>query len=144
MRHNLNEKPTFYQDYKAYENGFGNVELGNYSIGLKTLHEITQTARGLKIVVIQKDGDDKLLKWEEFQSFKVGPPEDQYRLFLNGRNNQSTTPLPGFSHHTNVQFTTVRNKSQAPWCYNVLNSGWWYYNPPCLTVRILCFNHKQT
>ena len=73
-------KISFEQDWNSYKNGFGNIESGEFWIGLDNIHKLTTNSeQKLQIDLEAFDGDYVSIIYD---SFKVGTEAENYKLHV--------------------------------------------------------------
>ncbi|XP_041099681.1 ficolin-1-like [Polyodon spathula] len=114
----------FYQDWKAYREGFGN-QLSEFWLGNDNIHLLTKTGSH-ELRIDLKDFEDQAT-YAKYSSFQVLDESDNYRLllgaFVEGDAGDS------FSLHANMTFTTKdcdNDKSESSNCAISYSGAWWY------------------
>lgn len=81
VQHN-GRRISFEQTYEAYRRGFGNRDTGEYFLGLDAIQAFTRTHHHqLKVDIVDKAGH----RWSfVYDNFVIGPPADNYRLYVSG------------------------------------------------------------
>jgi hypothetical protein len=72
---------SFDQDWKQYQGGFGDVEEGEFWIGLETIHQMTKNNDSeLQVDLEGFDGDVISIVYD---SFKLGSEAEKYKLHVS-------------------------------------------------------------
>lgn len=113
----------FQRDWKAYKNGFGEVD-GEYFIGLDKLHALTEK-RSMELLFTLEDYEG-VVKSERYERFAIGNEEEQYILHTMGA--ASGTAGDSFRYHYGMKFTTFDrdNDLSVNNCAEIRSGGWWY------------------
>ncbi len=119
-----NSSVNFNRDWKAYENGFGNLQ-GNFWLGLEALHNLTKGGNfALRIDLQAADGDRGYAK---YTNFKIGSKEEKYKMTFdnytgnigNGLENSNGRPFATFDQDVRASFTGVvcATEYKGGWCF---------------------------
>ncbi|MGH0148522.1 UNVERIFIED_CONTAM: hypothetical protein FKN15_024214 [Acipenser sinensis] len=103
--------------------GFGNID-GEYWLGLENLYWLT-TQEDYKLLVLMEDWQGRQVH-AEYDSFRVEPESDSYRLRLGHYQGDAGDSL---SWHNNKAFTTLDRDRDAYTgnCAHYQKGGWWYH-----------------
>uniref|UniRef100_A0A182PBB3 Fibrinogen C-terminal domain-containing protein n=1 Tax=Anopheles epiroticus TaxID=199890 RepID=A0A182PBB3_9DIPT len=124
FQNRFNGAIDFYRDWIDYQNGFGNLQSGEFWWGLNNLYRATNLApHELAIVLEDFDGNKREAKYAAFQ---IGDEAELYRLNVLGQ--YTGTAGDSLVRHLNMQFTT-RDKDNDVFAINcaVQNTGAWWY-----------------
>ncbi|KAG5279263.1 hypothetical protein AALO_G00075860 [Alosa alosa] len=113
---------NFFRTWEFYKQGFGNLD-GEYWLGLEHLYWLAEQAT-YKLRVAMEDWKGRHV-FAEYDSFRLEPESDWYRLRLGNYNGNAGDSL---SWHSNKAFTTHdRDKdSYLGNCAHYHKGGWWY------------------
>ncbi|TRY83728.1 hypothetical protein DNTS_003946 [Danionella cerebrum] len=114
---------NFFRNWDQYKQGFGNLD-GEYWLGLEHLYWLTSHAT-YKLRVAMEDWQGRQV-YAEFDSFRVEPESDWYRLRLGSYQGNAGDSL---SWHNNKAFTTLDKDKDAYTgnCAHYQKGGWWYH-----------------
>ncbi|KAF8774496.1 Techylectin-5A like protein [Argiope bruennichi] len=117
-------KDYFFQDWKAYKTGFGNIEkdfwLGNDNIFALSNQRLTSIRFDLKDVEGQK-------RYALYDTFWIDDEDHKYTLHIGGYSGDAGDSMIG--SHNNNKFTTKDqdNDNEANQsCSQLYKGGWWY------------------
>ena len=113
----------FYRNWNSYVNGFGNPR-GEYWIGLKQLHCMTNVHPGTKLRVDLGDWDN-IFYYAEYSQFIVGDSSTNYKLTVSGYSGNARDQL---SYHNGQMFSTYDQDHDTYDGNCAVNhkGGWWY------------------
>ncbi|CAL4119387.1 unnamed protein product, partial [Meganyctiphanes norvegica] len=117
-------RENFNRSWADYVQGFGELEGGEFWIGLKLIHELTtHSKQELHIALEDWDGDKR---WAKYGEFSVGPAEDNYKLKVTGYTGDAGDAMK--EYHNGQAFSTFDrdNDSSGINCAERYASGWWY------------------
>ena len=122
----------FYRSWNDYVNGFGSPR-GEYWLGLKHIHCMTNTYPGVKLIVNLEDWEGNTW-YAEYSHFVVGDSTTDYKLTVSGH---SGTAPDSLSWHSGMKFSTYdRDKDNWPGGNCAVNHrGAFWYNK-CYRVNI--------
>jgi len=141
----VQEEHSFNKDWHHYARGFGEMGKG-YWLGLEILHKLTkQYPMELAIEVVGADGERKQAR---YSTFRVGDPENQYKLTVDGYDDQNSNAGDMFNQiQSNLKTSNGAKFSADPQdndgteltdCAKEFASGWWFQachvdnlNGPC-------------
>ncbi|XP_033858671.2 angiopoietin-related protein 2 [Acipenser ruthenus] len=114
---------NFFRTWEHYKQGFGNID-GEYWLGLENLYWLT-TQEDYKLLVLMEDWQGQQVH-AEYDSFRVEPESDSYRLRLGHYQGDAGDSL---SWHNNKAFTTLDRDRDAYTgnCAHYQKGGWWYH-----------------
>ena len=113
----------FYRSWNDYVNGFGSPR-GEYWLGLKHIHCMTNTYPGVKLIVNLEDWEDNTW-YAEYSHFAVGDSTTDYKLTVWGHNGTAGDRL--FYHNGNKFSTYDRDNDKGSGkCAVTYRGGWWY------------------
>lgn len=79
-RLNLPHREDFYRNWTDYEAGFGDIT-GEFWLGLNLLYTlVSHSPQQMRVELSDWEGERR---WAKYGVFKVGPPEDNYRLTVD-------------------------------------------------------------
>ena len=116
---------NFYQGWKDYEEGFGDLD-SEFWYGLRNIHCLT-TRESVELRIDLQDEQGNKVTWV-YQQFSVDGPDQKYRLHIG----QGTgTPLGSYdamADHNNMSFSTFDrdNDQSSRNCAAVYKGAWWY------------------
>ncbi|XP_064084731.1 techylectin-5B-like isoform X1 [Macrobrachium nipponense] len=121
---------NFNLSWSDYKNGIGNAS-GEYWMGLDFLHLLTSYYP----TSLRFEASDfkKVEKFAEYNTFRVDNEENNYKLTLNGYQNDSTM-FDNLATNNNCYFTTSDRDNDnfisrnCATYTNVGHGGWWYSN----------------
>ncbi|XP_078686731.1 microfibril-associated glycoprotein 4-like [Branchiostoma floridae x Branchiostoma belcheri] len=120
---------NFYQDWKAYKTGFGDLR-GEFWLGNDHLHRLTaQDVYELRVDLEDFEGNTAYAK---YNIFRVEDEVHKYRLTISGYNVNSTAgdamTIP--SHPHDGMYFSTRDRENDPHpndhCAVVYKGAWWY------------------
>uniref|UniRef100_A0A673J6C9 Microfibril-associated glycoprotein 4-like n=1 Tax=Sinocyclocheilus rhinocerous TaxID=307959 RepID=A0A673J6C9_9TELE len=114
---------NFYQPWKEYKRGFGNVE-GEYWLGLENIYQLTRKRKYVLRVDMEDFEGNKVFAL--YSSFSVDCETDGYQLHVSGFTDGGAGD--SLSTHNDQKFSTF-DKDQDPWAYNCAKyhlGGFWY------------------
>ncbi|KAL2101556.1 hypothetical protein ACEWY4_003317 [Coilia grayii] len=114
---------NFFRTWEQYKQGFGNLD-GEYWLGLEHLYWLTAQVQ-YKLRVSMEDWQGRQV-YAEYDSFRLEPETDWYRLRLGNYNGNAGDSL---SWHNNKAFTTLDRDKDAYSgnCAHYQKGGWWYH-----------------
>lgn len=114
---------NFFRAWDQYKQGFGNLD-GEYWLGLEHLYWLTSQVT-YKLRVTMEDWQGRQM-YAEYDSFRVEPESDWFRLRLGGYQGNAGDSL---SWHNNKAFTTLDRDKDAYSgnCAHYQKGGWWYH-----------------
>ncbi|XP_071138527.1 ficolin-2-like [Mytilus edulis] len=112
---------NFFRDWQAYEDGFGTI-LGEFWIGNKYLHILTQVPTELRIDLEAWDGQKRYAK---YSSFVIGDADSKYTLSVDGFGGNAGD---GLAYHHGLKFSThdQDNTQTSTTCAATNKGAWWY------------------
>ena len=129
QRRSLKSSTTFHRGWSEYEDGFGDIN-NDFRFGLRAIHCLTNQGQWeLRIDITFVNGTKSYLQYSQF---KVGPPDDRYRLSISGF--VGITPADPFvTHPLNGQTFKTLDQPQGSSCPIFAHSsskpgGWWHYS----------------
>ncbi|XP_037684457.1 angiopoietin-related protein 7-like [Choloepus didactylus] len=113
---------SFYQDWKQYKKGFGNIH-GDFWLGNEHIHRLTRRPTQLRVEMEDWEGN---VRYAEYSHFALGNEVSSYRLFLG--NYSGNVEDDALFHHNDTAFTTKDkdNDSCLENCAKLLKGGYWY------------------
>ncbi|OXA49480.1 Tenascin-R, partial [Folsomia candida] len=122
-----NERTNFERNFTDYSYGFGLPLYGqDFWIGLKTIHELTEAGyTQLRVDLEDWEGNKA---YATYETFKVGGPQDKYKLTVKGYNGTAGDSL---SRNAGKKFTTFdsdNDEHKVINCASQRRGGWWYWN----------------
>ena len=135
QRRDVKYATNFHREWVEYEDGFGSL-YNEFWFGLRAMHCITNQGEWeLRVDFTFENGTKSYL---HYSHFKVGPPDDQYRLSISGFT--GITPIDPFVtySHNRKPFKTL-DQSQGSSCPirghdSTAPGGWWYRN--CFHINL--------
>nr|AXF50190.1 fibrinogen-related protein 1 [Physella acuta] len=119
----FNGSVDFYEDYAAYENGFGNVDGGEFWLGLKNIRRLlleNNDENTLRIDMTEQGTGFNFTR--VYPVFMLGDESGSYTLFLDGYDDGGT----GMSANSGARFSTF-DKDTSGGCPSSLRiAGWWF------------------
>ncbi|KAL2101558.1 hypothetical protein ACEWY4_003319 [Coilia grayii] len=114
---------NFFRTWEQYKQGFGNLD-GEYWLGLEHLYWLTAQVQ-YRLRVFMEDWQGRQV-YAEYDSFRLEPETDWYRLRLGNYNGNAGDSL---SWHNNKAFTTLDRDKDAYSgnCAHYQKGGWWYH-----------------
>ncbi|XP_078485060.1 microfibril-associated glycoprotein 4-like isoform X1 [Ciona intestinalis] len=119
----------FYQPWKYYEDGFGNVNT-EFWMGLKYLHLLTESGNYLLRLDMTLCNGTSVFR--EYSNFRVGNASTNYTLTVD--NNEHYTALRA---HQGMQFSTFdrdNDNHDINNCAKKFQGGWWYNS--CMNANL--------
>ena len=113
---------NFYQGWKDYVNGFGNLN-GEHWLGLEKIYRLTKANSVLRVDMTSYT---KGSKYAKYSAFKVGNSASKYTLHVSGYSGNAGDSL---KFHNGMKFTTKDNKNDKYGknnCAVVFKGAWWY------------------
>nr|XP_019561842.2 microfibril-associated glycoprotein 4-like [Aedes albopictus] len=115
---------NFYRDWSEYKEGFGNLDGGEFWLGLDVIHQLTYSAPHELVVLLEDfDGNSSYAKLNRFE---VAGEQSSYKVTLadgfRGPAGDSFTETKG------AMFSTL-DKDNDIWgdsCAVAFNGAWWY------------------
>lgn len=125
IQRRFNGGVTFHHTWSGYDGGFGQPR-GDYWIGLRNIHSITNVYPGVKFRVELEDWEGNVW-YAEYSQFQVGDLNSNYRLNVSG---YSGTAGDQLSHHSGQMFSTHDrdNDNDSRNCAQTYRGGWWFTN----------------
>lgn len=75
---------TFDHTYPAYRSGFGDMHLGEFFLGLDTIHQLTSEEEGPQVLQVDLEDTEGEVVSLQFDGFRVGGLADDFRLYVDG------------------------------------------------------------
>ena len=119
---NINGTVNFTRNWEDYENGFGDLD-GEFWIGLRNMHELTNKQE-VELQVSVWNDDDDLITWN-YPTFSVGDADSYYRLTLRGGTGDGDIDAVYLSN--GHYFSTFDRDYSSRNCAISHKAGWWYY-----------------
>ncbi|CAG2118359.1 unnamed protein product [Medioppia subpectinata] len=120
---------SFDQTWSGYKDGFGDMESGEFWLGLDNIHQMTATEDYILQVDLESfDGEYVSLVYDRF---KIGGETDNYRLHLGHAIQSNTTIAQALLAHNSSMFSTHdknNNIISDDNCGAKLQGGWWFHN----------------
>uniref|UniRef100_UPI00358FFB84 tenascin-R-like n=1 Tax=Myxine glutinosa TaxID=7769 RepID=UPI00358FFB84 len=118
-----NGNVNFWQKWRTYEKGFGDIN-DEFWMGLQKLHHLTAQGH-YDLRVDLRDGSQSV--HAVYDQFSVGNSRSRFRLAVG---QYSGTAGDSMSYHNGHRFTTIdRDYDNAPTnCAISYKGGWWYHN----------------
>jgi ficolin len=126
IQQHYNGVQFFHRTWNQFKTAFGNQD-GNYWIGNELLHKLTSTGRYHLHIDMQSATNGKMYS-ADYQTFKVGPASDGYRLSIGGYSGTAGDSLASLDR---MKFTTRDrdNDFRANLnCAEFTKGGFWYYS----------------
>ena len=135
LRRGFEYSTNFHREWTEYEDGFGSL-YKEFWLGLRSMHCLTTEGHWeLRIDFTFENGTKSYL---HYNSFKIGPPEDRYRLGIAGFT--GITPTDPFTT-SRLNGRTFKTLDQPQGSHCPINGhtskapgGWWYGN--CLYINL--------
>ncbi|XP_025029806.1 tenascin-X [Python bivittatus] len=134
----MNGETDFWRDWRDYALGFGNLTR-EFWLGNDALHQLTSSG-DYELRVDLRAGNESV--YATYQSFRVDPPADYYRLHLGSYHG---TAGDAFSYHSGSVFSTRDrdpNRVLIP-CAISYRGAWWYRNCHYTNLNGLYFNNRD-
>uniref|UniRef100_A0ABM5FGV3 Tenascin-X isoform X2 n=1 Tax=Pogona vitticeps TaxID=103695 RepID=A0ABM5FGV3_9SAUR len=134
----MNGETDFWRDWQDYATGFGNLTR-EFWLGNDALHQLTSSG-DYELRVDLRAGKESV--YATYQSFRVDPPADYYRLHLGSYNG---TAGDAFSYHSGSVFSTRDrdpNRLIIP-CAVSYRGAWWYRNCHYTNLNGLYANNRD-
>ncbi|XP_063148798.1 tenascin-X-like [Candoia aspera] len=134
----MNGETDFWRDWRDYAQGFGNLTR-EFWLGNDALHQLTSSG-DYELRVDLRAGNESV--YATYQSFRVDPPADYYRLHLGSYHG---TAGDAFSYHSGSVFSTRDrdpNRVIIP-CAISYRGAWWYRNCHYANLNGLYFNNRD-
>ena len=115
---------NFYQGWKDYEEGFGNLD-SEFWYGLRNIHCLT-TRESVELRIDLQDEQGNKVTWV-YQQFSVDGPDQKYRLHI-GQGIGTPGSFDAMAHHNNMYFSTFDHDNDQ-WggnCAVTYKGAWWY------------------
>ena len=109
----------FYRDWAEYKQGFGSLD-GEFWLGNEKLHRLLSSSKRFELRVDLGDFEGNLA-YAKYNSFKIGPESDVYRLEVSGYSGNAGTSL---EYHNGQPFITKDRDRYK--CSTRFKGGWWY------------------
>ena len=124
----------FNRNWKDYKDGFGTVsERGEFWLGLEKIHRLTGSSRYTQLRIDLVDFAERTA-FAHYRSFAVGTVDTEYKLVLNGYNDNSTAG-DALSQVSAVSFSTSDNDNDISLtpvnCAELNKAGWWFKDSMC-------------
>ncbi|KAJ7303392.1 hypothetical protein JRQ81_012365 [Phrynocephalus forsythii] len=134
----MNGETDFWRDWQDYATGFGNLTR-EFWLGNDALHQLTSSG-DYELRVDLRAGNESV--YATYQSFRVDPPAEHYRLHLGSYNG---TAGDAFSYHSGSVFSTRDrdpNRLIIP-CAVSYRGAWWYRNCHYTNLNGLYANNRD-
>lgn len=122
----------FYRDWEEYKYGFGSYKQGEFYLGNRKIHELTNLDEyELRIDMKYKEKD----YYAKYSYFRLGSENDGYRIRLGEYSGNAGDSMLEF--HDRMKFSTLDrdNDRCAPAsCAEYFRGAWWYNE--CLTAHL--------
>ncbi|CAC5380088.1 Fibrinogen-like protein A,Ryncolin-4,Angiopoietin-related protein 7,Ficolin-1-B,Techylectin-5A,Ficolin-2,Ryncolin-1,Tenascin-R,Fibrinogen-like protein 1,Angiopoietin-1,Fibrinogen C domain-containing protein 1-A,Fibrinogen C domain-containing protein 1-B,Tenascin-N,Ryncolin-3,Tenascin,Fibrinogen C domain-containing protein 1,Ryncolin-2,Microfibril-associated glycoprotein 4,Ficolin-1-A,Ficolin-1,Techylectin-like protein,Angiopoietin-4 [Mytilus coruscus] len=114
---------NFLRGWHSYEDGFGDIN-GEFWIGNKYLHILTQVPTELRIDLMAWDNDKRYAK---YSTFVIGDAESKYTLSVDRFSGDAGD---GLDYHHGLKFSTFDqdNTKTGTKCAAKNKGAWWYDN----------------
>ncbi|CAG2196069.1 Angiopoietin-related protein 1,Ficolin-1-A,Angiopoietin-1,Fibrinogen C domain-containing protein 1,Ryncolin-1,Tenascin-N,Angiopoietin-related protein 7,Ficolin-3,Fibrinogen C domain-containing protein 1-B,Fibroleukin,Fibrinogen-like protein 1,Ficolin-1,Ficolin-1-B,Angiopoietin-4,Tenascin-R,Ryncolin-2,Techylectin-5B,Fibrinogen C domain-containing protein 1-A,Microfibril-associated glycoprotein 4,Ryncolin-3,Angiopoietin-2,Tenascin-X,Ficolin-2,Tenascin,Angiopoietin-related protein 2,Techylectin-5A,Ryncolin-4 len=141
----INGKTDFYRGWKAYENGFGNLE-AEFWLGNRRINKLTAQGKyELRVDISDFNGNKAYAKYSKFA---VGDASTNYRLTVAGYSGNAGNSL---DYHNGQAFTTM-DRDNDPWtstkyknnCGTYTHGAWWYKTCAFSNLNGLYMGEGQT
>ena len=115
----------FNRNWEEYENGFGQIDGGEFWIGNEYLHQLSQGKTNMELLVWVEDRNgESRFGW--YKNFFISGEDDFYRLsddlaLVDG--------LGGLEGHKGIQFSAGgidRDTHASVSCSDLFRGGWWF------------------
>jgi ficolin len=116
-------REDFYRNLATYEQGFGNIEGGDYYIGLKNLHALTSAHdQELRVDLGDWEGGSA---WANYKLFWIGDSNEKYKLMIGGFSGNAGDAM---SSHNGQAFSTHDhdNDVDSSNCATTYVGAWWF------------------
>ncbi|XP_076118000.1 microfibril-associated glycoprotein 4-like [Mytilus galloprovincialis] len=110
----------FYRDWKAYKDGFGDLQK-DFWLGNEYLNKLTE--QGYYILRIDMWDFERNHKYAIYDTFVVNNEESGYKLEVAGYGGNAGD---AFSYHNGDRFSTRDKESSSSKCASKYKGGWWY------------------
>ena len=124
----------FNRAWKNYKEGFGTLsERGEFWQGLEKIQRLTGSSRYTQLRIDLVDFEGRTA-FANYKSFAVGTADTDYKLVLNGYNDNSTAG-DTLLYVSSVSFSTSDNDNDISLvhanCAKVNKAGWWFKDSKC-------------
>ncbi|CAL4193180.1 unnamed protein product [Meganyctiphanes norvegica] len=118
-------REDFQKPWADYAQGFGKLEGGEFWAGLDLLHALSK--QGNQELLIELEDWEGEKRWAKYSTFKIGPPEDNYRLTVSGYTGDAGNNM---GYHNGMPFST-HDHDNDNWytesnCASYFGGGWWF------------------
>ncbi|XP_058456744.1 fibrinogen C domain-containing protein 1-like [Malaya genurostris] len=123
IQNRFNGSVDFYRGWKAYRNGFGNLN-GEFWLGLDKLHALTYSAPH-ELHVQLEDFENRTVV-AKYSGFAVGNEHQSYAITKLG--DYSGTAGDGLNYHRETKFSTMDMNNDLPGNNGAVDwtGAWWY------------------
>lgn len=121
---------SFDRDRKEYNVGFGEMDDGNFWLGLEKIKRITDSStHELYIGLESFETGSSQLAYARYESFSLGTDALDYELSISSYVGSSTAP-DSLLIHDGEKFSTPDedNDGSTDHCASDYSSGWWYHD----------------
>ncbi|XP_041772942.1 ficolin-2-like [Anopheles merus] len=124
FQNRFNGSTDFYRNWNDYQNGFGDLETGEFWWGLNNLYRATNLAPHELAIVLEDFTGNKTVA--RYSAFQIGDESELYRLNVLGTYNG--TAGDSLRRHQDMPFTTIDNDNDefALNCAVQFTGAWWY------------------
>ncbi|XP_055599488.1 microfibril-associated glycoprotein 4-like isoform X2 [Uranotaenia lowii] len=124
IQYRFNGSVDFYRGWKAYEEGFGDLE-GEFWLGLEKIHQLTSYMRHeLRVILEDFEGNSKVATYDDF---RVADKAEKYTLKSIGV--YSGTAGDSLTYHRGQKFSTFDSENDSDYyenCAEGRSGAWWY------------------
>ncbi len=135
MQRRFDGAVSFYQNWNAYKNGFGNLDKnGEFWMGLESMHALT-TQNNYSLQIEMTDWKDDVYI-AEYNSFKVDDEKSKFKLRLGAYKKEASNAgdslgdeLNAEQSHNGMSFSTFDSDNDMRFydnCAQLFKSGWWF------------------
>ncbi|XP_050072699.1 ficolin-1-like [Anopheles maculipalpis] len=122
----FNGLTDFYRSWNAYQNGFGDIQSGEFWWGLNNLYRATNLAPHELAIILEDFNGTKVVA--RYSAFQIGDESELYRMNVLG--SYTGTAGDSLKRHLNMAFTTKDNDNDIFTlnCAEQNTGAWWYSN----------------
>ncbi|CAG2164549.1 unnamed protein product [Oppiella nova] len=120
---------SFEQSWNGYKGGFGDMDSGEFWLGLDNIYQMT--ANGNHILQVDLESFDGEYVSIVYDGFRLGGEADNYRLHLGPAIQSNGTIAQALVAHNSSMFSTHdrnNNVIGTDNCAAKLQGGWWFHN----------------
>lgn len=130
IQRRVDNTTSFDRHRKHYNVGFGDMDGGNFWLGLEKIKRITDTATHELYIGLESFLTGSVIAYARYGTFSLGTDTTDYPITISQYDSASTAgdSLTLTNGHNGMKFSTPDedNDSSGSHCASDYNSGWWY------------------